>query len=110
MVVSLFVNPAQFGAGEDLERLPARRGARRRAGARPRASDILFAPPPEEVYPDGFATAVRVAGLTEVLCGDPARRGPEHFDGVTTVVTKLLNMVGPGRRLLRPEGRPAGAS
>ncbi|MGI9095531.1 MAG: 4-phosphopantoate--beta-alanine ligase, partial [Thermoleophilaceae bacterium] len=47
------------------------------------------------VYPDGFATTVRVHGLTDVLCGDPDRRGPEHFDGVTTVVSKLFNMVAP---------------
>ena len=57
--------------------------------------DLLFAPAPEEVYPDGFATEVRVSGLTDVLDGDPARRGAAHFNGVTTVVCKLLNMVGP---------------
>src|SRR5204863_6786176 len=57
--------------------------------------DLLFAPLHEEVYPDGFATSVEVSGLTEVLCGDPNHRGPEHFRGVTTVVTKLFNMVGP---------------
>ena len=56
---------------------------------------MLFAPAPEEVYPHGFDTHVEVGGLTNVLCGDPSRRGPEHFRGVTTVVTKLLNMVGP---------------
>jgi pantoate--beta-alanine ligase len=56
---------------------------------------VLFAPPVEEVYPDGFDTTVTVGGLTSVLDGDPARRGPGHFAGVATVVTKLLNMVGP---------------
>ena len=94
VVVSLFVNPAQFGTGEDLEAYP-RDEARDAELAEAEGTDILFAPPPEEVYPPGFATTVRVEGLTEVLCGDPSRRGPEHFDGVTTVVTKLLNMVGP---------------
>src|SRR3712207_2610574 len=55
--------------------------------------DVLFAPPVEEVYPDGFATTVTVAGLGEVLEG--AQRGPGHFAGVCTVVAKLLNMVAP---------------
>ena len=58
--------------------------------------DLVYAPAVEEVYPEGFATAVEVGGsLTEVLDGDPARRGPEHFRGVTTVVAKLFNSVGP---------------
>ena len=94
VVVSLFVNPAQFRPGEDLDGYP-RDPERDAALAQERDVDYLFAPPVEEVYPPGFDTVVRVAGLTEVLCGDPARRGPEHFDGVTTVVTKLLNMVQP---------------
>ena len=94
VVVSLFVNPAQFGAGEDLDAYP-RDEARDAELAEAEGVDILFAPPVEEVYPTGFATTVRVEGLTEVLCGDPSRRGPEHFDGVTTVVTKLFNMVAP---------------
>ena len=94
VVVSLFVNPAQFGAGEDLEAYP-RDEARDEALARAEGVDVLFAPAVEEVYPDGFATTVSVGGLTDVLCGDPARRGPEHFTGVTTVVTKLLNMAAP---------------
>ena len=94
LVVSLFVNPAQFGAGEDLEAYP-RDEARDATLAAEAGADHLFAPPVEEVYPSGFATAVEVGGLTEVLCGDPARRGPEHFRGVTTVVTKLFNIVQP---------------
>jgi pantoate--beta-alanine ligase len=57
--------------------------------------DVLFAPPVEEVYPEGFATTVTVGDLTEMLEGDEAQRGPEHFRGVTTVVTKLLNMAAP---------------
>jgi pantoate--beta-alanine ligase len=94
VVVSLFVNPAQFGAGEDLASYP-RDEARDAALAAERGTDLLFAPPADEVYPPGFDTAVTVGGVTEVLCGDPARRGPEHFVGVTTVVTKLLNIVAP---------------
>ena len=94
VVVSLFVNPAQFGPGEDLSAYP-RDEARDAALAAELGVDILFAPPPEDVYPPGFGTSVTVHGLTEVLCGDPERRGPEHFTGVTTVVTKLFNVVGP---------------
>jgi pantoate--beta-alanine ligase len=93
-VVSLFVNPTQFGATEDLGTYP-RDEARDAALAAAEEVDLLFAPSPEEMYPEGFATLVRVRGLTEVLCGDPERRGPEHFDGVATVVTKLFNIVGP---------------
>ena len=58
-------------------------------------ADLLFAPPPAEVYPPGFATAVEVAGLTDVLCGAPGSRGRGHFRGVATVVAKLLNMCTP---------------
>ena len=94
VVVSLFVNPTQFGPDEDLDAYP--RDERRDAAlAEAEGVDLLFAPAPEEVYPDGFATEVRVTGLTDVLDGDPARRGASHFNGVTTVVCKLLNMVGP---------------
>jgi pantoate--beta-alanine ligase len=94
VVMSLFVNPAQFGPGEDLDRYPRdeERDARLAAEA---GVDLVYAPPVEEVYPEGFATAVEVEGLTGVLDGDPARRGPEHFRGVTTVVAKLFNTVGP---------------
>jgi pantoate--beta-alanine ligase len=94
VVMSLFVNPAQFGAGEDLDRYPRdeERDARLAAEA---GVDFVYAPPVEEVYPEGFATAVEVEGLTGVLDGDPARRGPGHFRGVTTVVAKLFNTVGP---------------
>jgi pantoate--beta-alanine ligase len=95
VVVSLFVNPAQFGPNEDLDAYPRDEG--RDAGlAEELGADVLFAPPVEEVYPPGFSTAVSVTGLTDVLDGHPARRGPEHFTGVTTVVTKLFNMVQPG--------------
>jgi pantoate--beta-alanine ligase len=96
VVVSLFVNPAQFGPGEDLEAYP-RDEARDGELAQAEGVDVLFAPDVAEVYPDGFDTTVAVGGLSEVLDGDPARRGPEHFAGVATVVTKLFNMVQPAR-------------
>jgi pantoate--beta-alanine ligase len=92
IVMSLFVNPAQFAPGEDLTAYP-RDEARDAALAAEIGVDVLFAPGAEEVYPDGFATTVFVSGVSETLCG--ARRGPEHFQGVATVVTKLLNMVAP---------------
>jgi pantoate--beta-alanine ligase len=94
LVVSLFVNPAQFGPNEDLAGYP-RDEARDAELARAEGVDILFAPDAEEVYPDGFATTVTVGGVTDVLEGAPEHRGPEHFAGVTTVVTKLLNMAAP---------------
>ena len=94
VVVSLFVNPAQFGPGEDLEGYPRDRDrdAERAAAA---GADLLYAPAVDEVYPPGFATKVEVEGLTGVLCGAAERRGPEHFRGVTTIVAKLFNAVGP---------------
>ena len=94
VVMSLFVNPTQFRPGEDLERYP-RDEERDLELAAEAGVDIVYAPPVEEVYPEGFATHVEVGGLTEVLCGDPDRRGPEHFHGVTTVVAKLFNTVQP---------------
>ena len=94
VVVSLFVNPAQFGPGEDLAGYP-RDEARDLAQARAEGVDLVFAPPVEEVYPAGFASAVEVSGLTDTLEGDPGQRGREHFRGVTTLVAKLLNMVRP---------------
>jgi pantoate--beta-alanine ligase len=93
VVVSLFVNPAQFDDAGDLAAYP-RDEHRDAALAHEAGASLLFAPAVEEVYPPGFTTQVRVAGpLTETLEG--AHRGAEHFHGVTTVVTKLLNMVGP---------------
>jgi pantoate--beta-alanine ligase len=94
VVMSLFVNPAQFGPGEDLDRYP-RDEERDAALAAEAGVDFVYAPAVAEVYPEGFGTRVEVAGLTEVLCGDPNRRGPEHFRGVTTVVAKLFNTVQP---------------
>jgi pantoate--beta-alanine ligase len=94
VVVSLFVNPSQFGEGEDLESYPRDR-ERDAALASQAGVDILFQPAFEEVYPAGFATTVEVAGLSETLCGAPDSRGAGHFRGVTTVVAKLLNMCQP---------------
>src|SRR5262249_18032946 len=91
VVVSIFVNPTQFGPNEDYTRcrrtleqdlaLCAREGV-----------DVVFAPETATVYPAGFCTFVEVQGLTDVLCG-PSR--PGHFRGVTTVVLKLFNLVQP---------------
>jgi pantoate--beta-alanine ligase len=94
VVVSLFVNPAQFGPDEDLGAYPRDEG-RDAELATAEGVDILFAPSVEEVYPDGFDTTVSVGALTGVLDGAPEHRGPEHFAGMTTVVTKLLNMAAP---------------
>jgi pantoate--beta-alanine ligase len=92
VVVSLFVNPAQFDDAGDLAAYP-RDEERDAALAAEAGADLLFAPSRDEVYPPGFATTVHVEGLTATLEG--AHRGVSHFDGVTTVVTKLLNMVAP---------------
>jgi pantoate--beta-alanine ligase len=91
VVVSIFVNPMQFGPNEDLARYPRdlERDAARCAAA---SVDLLFHPDVAEVYPEPFLTKVTVSGLTDGLCG--ASR-PGHFDGVATVVTKLFNMVQP---------------
>jgi pantoate--beta-alanine ligase len=92
VVVTLFVNPAQFGEPGDLAAYP-RDEARDAALAAAAGADILFAPAPAEVYPRGFATTVMVAEVSAPLEG--AHRGGEHFTGVATVVTKLLNMTQP---------------
>jgi pantoate--beta-alanine ligase len=95
VVVSLFVNPAQFGPGEDLDSYP-RDEDRDAELAALEGVDLLWTPDSEQMYPDGFATAVEVANsLTGVLEGDPGHRGPSHFRGVTTVVAKLFNSVQP---------------
>jgi pantoate--beta-alanine ligase len=95
VVVSLFVNPTQFGPGEDLDAYP--RDVDRDAElAALEEVDLLWMPDSEQMYPDGFATSVEVANsLTAVLEGDPEHRGPSHFRGVTTVVAKLFNSVQP---------------
>jgi len=93
VVVTLFVNPTQFGPAEDLSRYPRpfEADCELSAGA---GADLMFAPPVEEVYPAGFATYVNVEGLTQGLCGGSR---PTHFRGVTTVVSKLFNMLQPDR-------------
>jgi pantoate--beta-alanine ligase len=92
VVVSLFVNPAQFNETADLDAYP-RTEDNDAVEAADLGVDVLFAPPVSEIYPPGFATTVSVAGLTEILEG--AERGPGHFAGVCTVVCKLLNIVAP---------------
>lgn len=91
-VVSLFVNPTQFGDPADLAAYP-RDDARDADLASTAGVDVLFAPSTEEVYPAGFNTFVEANGVTQPLEGEA--RGLAHFRGVTTVVTKLLNIVQP---------------
>ena len=91
VVVTIFVNPLQFGAHEDLDGYP-RDLAGDSAGAVAEGVDVLFTPSLAEMYPEPTRTTVHVDGLTAGLCG--AAR-PTHFDGVTTVVTKLFAIVGP---------------
>ncbi|MNV32331.1 Pantothenate synthetase [compost metagenome] len=91
VVMSIFVNPIQFGPGEDYESYP-RDEIRDLALAESRGADIVFIPLAQEMYPKPTRTKIKVSGLTDKLCG--ASR-PGHFDGVTTVVTKLINMVQP---------------
>jgi pantoate--beta-alanine ligase len=91
LVVSIFVNPAQFGPGEDLSRYP-RPVEKDMELCRREGVDVVFTPSAAEMYPDGFATRVGVAGLSEKMCG--AFR-PGHFDGVCTVVAKLFTIVQP---------------
>jgi pantoate--beta-alanine ligase len=90
VVVTIFVNPLQFGPGEDLGRYP-RDLAGDLAACAEEGVDLVFAPDDTEMYPQPSATTVHVAGLTDGLCG--AHR-PVHFDGVTTVVTKLFSITG----------------
>ncbi|MGH2466653.1 MAG: pantoate--beta-alanine ligase [Candidatus Limnocylindrales bacterium] len=93
VVVSLFVNPAQFGPDEDLARYP-RDEARDTRVAEAEGVDVLFAPSAEEMYPPGFATWVEVGALGAILEG--AVR-PDHFRGVATVCLKLFEIVRPSR-------------
>lgn len=86
VVATIFVNPTQFAADEDLDTYP-RREAADIEKLRADGIDLLFAPNADEIYPAGFATTVTVAGVSEGLCGD---HRPVHFTGVATIVTKLL--------------------
>lgn len=93
VVISIFVNPMQFGIGEDYDDYP-RDLERDRTLASSEGCDLLFSPTAKDMYPLGYSTFVEVEKLTDTLCG--AHR-PGHFRGVTTVVTKLFNLVSPDR-------------
>ncbi|OEU50271.1 MAG: pantoate--beta-alanine ligase [Desulfuromonadales bacterium C00003096] len=91
LVLSLFVNPTQFGQGEDLDSYPRDLEGDAKL-ARSVGVDLLFAPTASDMYPNGYTSYVNVEGLTEVLCGESR---PGHFRGVTTVVCKLFTIVQP---------------
>ncbi|MCA1909207.1 MAG: pantoate--beta-alanine ligase [Magnetospirillum sp.] len=91
VVVSVFVNPTQFGPNEDFSRYP-RQEAQDAALLTEAGCHLLYAPTVAEMYPDGFATTIHVSGVSDGLCGDVR---PGHFDGVATVVAKLLLQVAP---------------
>lgn len=93
LVVSIFVNPTQFGPDEDYANYP-RTMEQDLAGCEACGVDVVFAPGVEDMYPDKPLTTVKVSRLSETLCGS---RRPGHFDGVCTVVAKLLNIVEPAR-------------
>ena len=91
VVVSIFVNPMQFNQASDFDKYPRDEDQDERA-LEALGTDVLFMPPPSEIYPDGYQSAVEVEKVSQPLCG--AFR-PGHFRGVTTVVAKLFNMVKP---------------
>ncbi|NSW89991.1 MAG: pantoate--beta-alanine ligase [Firmicutes bacterium] len=93
IIVSIFVNPTQFGPNEDYDKYP--RDLKRDVSlAEDAGADLIFAPDVEEMYPQGYKTYVNVENITEVLCG---KSRPGHFRGVTTVVAKLFNIIQPDR-------------
>jgi len=91
LILSIFVNPTQFGAGEDLEKYP-RDMERDLALCRERKVDYVFAPKPDDIYPEGASTYVSEEGVSQGLCGETR---PTHFKGVTTICAKLFNLVRP---------------
>lgn len=91
VVASIFVNPTQFGEGEDLDSYP-RQEAADAALLEAAGVELIWAPTVDQVYPDGFATNVSVTGVSAGLCGGSR---PGHFDGVATVVAKLFNQIRP---------------
>lgn len=91
VVASIFVNPMQFAAGEDLDKYP-KRIEQDSAMLEEAGADILYLPTADTMYPNGFATSVSVSDLSTILCGISR---PHHFSGVATVVTKLLMQVMP---------------
>jgi pantoate--beta-alanine ligase len=93
VVVSIFVNPLQFGPGRDLDRYPRSMAEDLRL-CRREGADVVFLPEADELYPDGFQTTVSVNHLTERFEG---LSRPGHFEGVTTVVTKLFHLIRPDR-------------
>lgn len=94
-VLSIFVNPTQFGANEDLAKYP-RTFEHDLALAQELGVDVVFAPTPEVMYPHGYSTYVEETALTQPLCG---RFRPGHFRGVTTIVLKLFNLIRPNLAL-----------
>ena len=91
VVVSIFVNPAQFGEGEDFKKYP-RRFKKDLEFCRQLGVDFVFLPDKKDMYPEGYSTFVSVEGLSDLLCGSSR---PGHFRGVATVVAKLLNIIQP---------------
>lgn len=92
-VVSIFLNPMQFGANEDLDSYPSTIESDR-IKCQDSGASIIFYPSPEEIYPKGFTTYIEMNDLTSVMCG---KSRPDHFRGVLTVVNKLLNIVQPDK-------------